>query len=109
MSASAATSAIYLTDTPKMIKDKVNKYAFSGGRETVELHRELGGNPDVDVAYTYLSYFIEDDAELQSIYDEYKSGRLLTGDLKKRCIDVLQVFIAAFQEVLTETENGSFK
>ena len=44
MSASDPTSAIYVTDTPKQIKDKVNKYAFSGGRETLEEHRELGGD-----------------------------------------------------------------
>ena len=39
MSSSDATSSILLTDTPKMIKDKINKYAFSGGRQTVEEHR----------------------------------------------------------------------
>ena len=38
MSASDEASAIFCTDTPKQIKDKVNKYAFSGGRETVEEH-----------------------------------------------------------------------
>ena len=30
-------SAIFCTDPPKQIKEKVNKYAFSGGRETVDL------------------------------------------------------------------------
>ena len=46
-------------DTPKQITNKMNKYAFSGGQETLELHRELGGNPDVDVAYQYLRFFLE--------------------------------------------------
>lgn len=46
-------------DTPKQILNKMNKYAFSGGQETLELHRELGGNPDVDVAYQYLRFFLE--------------------------------------------------
>jgi tryptophanyl-tRNA synthetase len=41
MSASVASSAIYLTDSPKVVKDTVNKHAFSGGRETVEEHRRL--------------------------------------------------------------------
>lgn len=61
MSASDDTSAIFMKDTAKEIKTKVNKYAFSGGRETVEEHREKGGNPDVDVAYQYLQFFLEDD------------------------------------------------
>lgn len=32
MSSSDETSAILLTDTAKMVTDKINKYAFSGGR-----------------------------------------------------------------------------
>jgi len=51
MSSSDATSSILLTDTPKQIKDKINKYAFSGGRQTVEEHRQLGADLEVDVAY----------------------------------------------------------
>jgi tryptophanyl-tRNA synthetase len=27
----------------------------------------LGGNPDVDVAYQYMRFFVEDDKELESI------------------------------------------
>jgi len=54
MSASNPNSKIDMSDTPKEIQKKINKHAFSGGQETIELHRELGGNPDVDVAYQYL-------------------------------------------------------
>lgn len=111
MSASASHTAIYLTDTPKQIKDKINKYAFSGGRETVELHRQLGGNPDIDVSYNYLSYFLEDDEELERIHKAYKSGEMLTGELKKRTIEVLQKFIAEFQErrkAVTDELLGEF-
>jgi tryptophanyl-tRNA synthetase len=61
MSASDDTSAIFMKDTAKEIKNKVNRYAFSGGRETVEEHREKGGNPDVDVSFQYLQFFLEDD------------------------------------------------
>lgn len=42
MSASDPTSAIFVTDTAKQIKTKINKYAFSGGCATVEEHREKG-------------------------------------------------------------------
>lgn len=61
MSASDDNSAIFLNDSAKQIKTKINKYAFSGGRETLEEHREKGGNADVDVAYQYLTFFMEDD------------------------------------------------
>ena len=42
MSASDESSAIFVTDTPKAIKDKVNKFAFSGGGASVEEHRANG-------------------------------------------------------------------
>ncbi len=45
----------------------MNKYAFSGGRDTIEEHRKLGGNTEVDVSYQYLSFFMEDDDKLTQI------------------------------------------
>lgn len=98
MSASDATSSIFMTDTPNQIKNKINKHGFSGGRETEEEHRKLGGDTDVDVAYQYLSFFLDDDEELAKIGEDYRAGRLLTGQLKARCIQMLQEFVKVFQE-----------
>uniref|UniRef100_A0A673MXB8 Tryptophan--tRNA ligase, cytoplasmic n=1 Tax=Sinocyclocheilus rhinocerous TaxID=307959 RepID=A0A673MXB8_9TELE len=98
MSASDANSSIFLTDSAKQIKNKVNKHAFSGGKDTVEEHRKCGGNPDVDVSFMYLSFFLEDDDQLEKIRQEYSSGALLTGELKKSLIETLQPMIAAHQE-----------
>ncbi|KAI0201060.1 tryptophanyl-tRNA synthetase [Astrocystis sublimbata] len=98
MSASIDSSAIFMKDTPNQIKNKVNKYAFSGGQETAEQQRELGGDPDVDVAYQYLQFFMEDDAELEKLGKDYREGTLLTGELKAICIKHLQEYVAAFQE-----------
>lgn len=47
----------------------------------------------------YLTFFEEDDAELERIKDEYESGRLLTGELKALCIAKLQAFVKSFQDV----------
>ncbi|ODV75674.1 tryptophan--tRNA ligase WRS1 [Cyberlindnera jadinii NRRL Y-1542] len=98
MSASDDSSAIFLDDTPKQIAKKINKYAFSGGQTSVEEHRRLGGNPDVDVAYQYLSFFLDDDEKLKQYYDSYKSGELLSGEMKKLAIDEITKYIVAFQE-----------
>uniref|UniRef100_A0A8C7F5R4 Tryptophan--tRNA ligase, cytoplasmic n=1 Tax=Oncorhynchus kisutch TaxID=8019 RepID=A0A8C7F5R4_ONCKI len=98
MSASDANSSIFLTDTPKQIKNKVNKHAFSGGKDTVEEHRKYGGNPDVDVSFMYLTFFLEDDEQLEKIRQDYASGALLTGELKKRLIETLQPMITSHQE-----------
>ncbi|KAI9101208.1 hypothetical protein DFS34DRAFT_578462 [Phlyctochytrium arcticum] len=98
MSASDPNSAIYLTDSANVIKNKINKYAFSGGRDTVEEHRNLGGNCDVDVAFQYLRFFLNDDEELEGIQKAYSSGEMLTGELKKRCIEVIQAIVQETQE-----------
>ena len=98
MSASVATSAIFLSDKPNEIKNKINKYAFSGGQDTADKQRELGGRTEVDVPYQYLTFFLEDDDELARIKDEYESGRMMTGEIKKICIQYLQEFVAEFQE-----------
>ncbi|MFA5333695.1 MAG: tryptophan--tRNA ligase [Candidatus Nanoarchaeia archaeon] len=98
MSASDKSSAIYLTDNEKTVKNKVMKYAYSGGKETVEEHRRLGGNPDIDVSYQWLRFFEEDDIKLKKYYDEYKSGKMLTGELKQILVDKLSKILSEHQE-----------
>lgn len=49
------------------LRVQVNKHAFSGGRDTIEEHRQFGGNCDVDVSFMYLTFFLEDDDKLEQI------------------------------------------
>ena len=67
MSASDPNSSIFMSDTPAQIKNKISRHGFSGGRETEEEHRRLGGDTEVDVSYQYLSFFLDDDEELEQI------------------------------------------
>ena len=46
---------------------QITKYAFSGGQDTKEDHRRLGGNTEVDVSYQYLSFLLDDDQRLAQI------------------------------------------
>lgn len=98
MSASEANTAIYMIDDPATVKRKINKYAFSGGQATVEEHRKKGGNPEIDVAYQWLMFFEEDDKKLEKIYRDYKSGKLLSGELKAILIEKLNKFLAEHQK-----------
>ena len=94
MSSSDADTAVWLTDDEKTVKKKINKYAFSGGRETVEEHRKMGGNTAIDVSYQWLSIFFEpDDARLTKIKQDYESGALLSGELKAILIEKLNRFL----------------
>ena len=99
MSASVADTAIWLNDGELAVRKKIMKYAFSGGRETVEEHRKLGGNPDVDVSFQWLKMLFEpDEQRLKKIEGEYRSGQMLTGELKQILVDKLNAFLATHRE-----------
>ncbi|KAL6705025.1 tryptophan--tRNA ligase [Coniothyrium glycines] len=109
MSASNPNSAIFMSDTDKQIKKKINNHAFSGGAETLELHREKGGNPDIDVPYQYLAYFEDDDEKLQILADEYRKGELLTGEMKKECVDMMTQYVKKFQEARAKVTDETLE
>lgn len=94
MSSSNADTAIYMSDTPKMVKSKINKYAFSGGQDTLELHRKLGGDPSVDISFQWLYQFFEsDDNKIKKIEEDYISGELLSGELKAILIEKINQYL----------------
>lgn len=97
MSASDTNSAIFMTDSAKQVKTKINKYAFSGGQLTLEEHRRLGGNTDVDVSYQLLRFFLDDDEELERTRVAYTTGAMLSGEIKAKAIGVLQAIVAEHQ------------
>ena len=99
MSGSNENETIYTTDSPEVVKKKINKYAFSGGQPDIEEHRKKGGNPDIDVSYQYLRIFFEpDDKKLERIHDDYKSGKMLTCELKGILIEKINEFLAVHQQ-----------
>ena len=106
MSSSDESSFIAMTDSPSEVKRKINKYAFSGGQKTTDEHRKKGGNPDVDVSFQYLKMFFEpDDEKLKRIYDDYKSGKMLTGELKGILIEKINAFLKEHQERRKKAEK----
>jgi tryptophanyl-tRNA synthetase len=111
MSASDETSAVYVTDTPKQVKTKINKYAFSGGRDTVEEHRALGANLAVDISWKWLNFFLDDDAKLASIGAEYAAGRMLSGEIKAELIALLSDLVLQHQArraAVTDADVNAF-
>ena len=99
MSSSESAKGILSTDDEKTVKNKINKYAFSGGQPTTDEHRKKGGNPDIDVAFQYLNYLFEpSDEALKETYNDYKSGKLLTGELKQLAIIKINEFLIEHQK-----------
>ena len=110
MSSSNPNSFIALTDSPKEVKNKINRHAFSGGQPTLEEHRKKGGNPDIDISYQYLRMFFEpNDKKLKQIYDNYRSGKLLTGELKAYLIDKINSFLAKHQKEREKAKKAIHK
>jgi len=109
MSASDETSFIAMSDSASEVKKKINKYAFSGGRDSVEEHRRLGGNPDVDVSFQYLrAFFEEDDSKIKKIEEDYRSGKMLTSELKNIAISKINAFLKEHQAKMGKVNAGKF-
>jgi tryptophanyl-tRNA synthetase len=90
-------NAIFLFDPEDVIKKKIMS-AFSGGRQTVDEHRRLGGVPEADVSFLYLKYYFLDKEESDQLYKDYKSGKLLSGELKKMLLEKVLDFKRKFDE-----------
>lgn len=87
MSSSDQTSGIYLDDSPKTVRKKLMKYAYSGGRDTAEEQRKYGANPEVDFAFNVFRMLEPDLKKTSAVYEDYKSGRMLSGEMKSLAAD----------------------
>jgi tryptophanyl-tRNA synthetase len=96
-STQSSAPTLYLTDSIDVIKKNIIKHAFSGGKDTKALHQQYGGNLYTDVAYQYLLYFMDSDDELKRIAHEYRSGRMMSGEIKKIMAEVIGKVIQEHQ------------
>lgn len=96
MSASNPNSAIYLTDTPEQIADKINNYAYCSVKDLndFKLH---GTNVADDVPYQYLRFFLDDDHQLEKIKHDYENGLMMPQDVKNILIQTLSDLIQNHQ------------
>lgn len=98
MSASKPETAIFTTDTQKNAKKKVMS-AFTGGRETVELQKKLGGQPEKCSVFMYFTYLFEpDDKELNELQRKCKAGEILCGECKQKLAERVIKFLENHQE-----------
>ncbi|MEC9194140.1 MAG: tryptophan--tRNA ligase [Candidatus Thermoplasmatota archaeon] len=105
MSSSQPKTTLFLRDDIATVEKKI-KRAFSGGQPTVEEHRRLGGNPDIDVAYQYMMYFFEeDDAYRSAIHAAFRAGTLLAGEMKQLCIERATAWMANLHEMRDQTAH----
>lgn len=106
MSSSIPASHISLLDDPEDGYDKV-KAATTGGRETAERQRELGGEADDCPVYELYAYLLAegDDAFAKTVYDECVGGERLCGDCKEQAAQLMKEFLKEHQEKREEAKE----
>ncbi|MEW6295059.1 MAG: tryptophan--tRNA ligase [Candidatus Diapherotrites archaeon] len=98
MSKSNPNSFISIPEPPEQAAKKI-KNALTGGRASIEEQKKLGGIPEKCVIFEmYKQHLIEDDKELQKVYDDCKSGKLLCGEDKERAAELIKKFMWEFNQ-----------
>jgi chemotaxis regulatin CheY-phosphate phosphatase CheZ len=73
---------------------------------TIEEHKKFGGNPDIDVCFQYLRMLLEeDDKKLKQIHDDYRSGKILSGEMKMLLIEKINTFLKQHRENKKKAES----
>lgn len=103
MSSSDPNSGIFLDDSPQVVRKKIMKYAFSGGRDTAEEQRKYGANPDVDFSFNVYRLIEEDQAKVSRIREDYRTGAMLSGELKAMVAEKISQVLAQLKEKREET------
>ena len=96
---------IYLKNTSKEIQTKLNKSAFSGGKDSLNDQQELGANLLVDIPTFYLKLFEQDEEKYQYYIKYYGPGelpegnntRLASGNIKKFSSEAISKIIDTLQ------------
>ena len=96
MSKSMPESYIELPVDPKTAAKKLMR-AKTGGRDTIEEQKKLGGIPENCMIFElYKQHLMEDDKELEKIYKNCKAGKLLCGEDKQNCCKLMTKFMDDF-------------
>jgi len=106
MSSSVPASHISLLDDPEDGYDKV-KSATTGGRETAEKQRELGGEADECPVYELYAYLLaqDDDEYTKRVYEECVGGERLCGGCKEEAAELMREFLEDHQEKREEARE----
>ncbi len=93
MSKRVPESGFTLDDSPTEAARRV-RVAFTGGRDTVEEQRRLGGRRQICPVYDlYPFHFAKDDEHVQLVYNECTKGIRLCGECKQEAAGLVKAFL----------------
>src|SRR3989338_8085644 len=109
MSKSKPESCIELPEDMATVRKKI-KNALSGGRDTLDEHRKLGAVVEKDMVFELMKqHLIEDDSELNKIYNEYKSGKMTSGELKEIACGKMEGFMNNFVKGIGQARKHIYR
>ncbi len=82
MSGSKPETAIFLSDSSEVIKNKISK-AYTGAVGSLEDHKKLGGIPEICSVFSLLYSQHPDDAYVETFREKYISGEIKMSELKE--------------------------
>ncbi|MFH1895342.1 MAG: tryptophan--tRNA ligase [archaeon] len=105
MSKSNPNSFVSIPESPADAGKKMRS-ALTGGRNTVEEQKKLGGFPEKCMVFElYKQHLIEDDKKLQQIFDGCKKGKLLCKEDKENACNLITKFQEDFQRKLDKARK----
>lgn len=105
MSKSKPESCIELPEEPKTACAKL-KNALTGGRETREIQKKLGGEPEKCMVFEmYKQHLIKNDKELDQIYHDCKAGKLLCKEDKQHACELMKEFMEHLIEKIEKSKK----
>ncbi|MBW2986316.1 tryptophan--tRNA ligase [Candidatus Woesearchaeota archaeon] len=109
MSKSQPTGNIELPEDIKAVCKKLNR-AMTGGRDTLEEQRKIGGRPEQCMIFEmFKQHLMESDDELNKVFQNCKTGQILCGEDKKRACELMTDFMKDFEEKLKKAKKGVHK
>lgn len=105
MSSSVPDSLVWFDDPDKDVKKKIMG-ALTGGRQTLEEQKQLGGEPEKCSVHQLNKFHMQDsDSALAEMCRACKAGELMCGTCKKETLERVRIFLKEFKEKRDEVAH----
>lgn len=108
MSGSRPETAVYLSDSPKEIKRKINR-AYTGSVSSLVGHQKLGGIPEICSVFSLLQYLCYEDKVVKDLYVQYLKGKINTLELKNKVYKFTKQLVASVSKKKRKTSPIQLK
>ena len=109
MSSSRPESYIALTDDSEEAGEKIMR-SLTGGQATAEEQKKMGGRPERCPVYEVNAYhLVSDDRELENMYWDCRTGKILCGECKAKTREKLIRFLVSHQAKLKSARELAHK